>query len=278
MAAVVNAYICNMKKFLFPLVLAALLAGCDVIDYHPYDTRVKGVHGLNAENVAQIEKNCAGRDMVKFAVISDTQRWYDETKAAVDNINARGDVDFVVHCGDLSDFGVTREFTIQRDILEKLNMPYVVLIGNHDCLGTGGDTYRYVFGDTNFTFDAGNFHFVCLNTNAFEYDYSTAIPNFAFIRADYANTPSTVTGTVVAMHAMPHSDQFNNNVADLFEAELLKYPQLKFCLCGHGHQRKVDDVFGDNMLYYECGAAKSREYLLFTMKPDGAYEYEVVEY
>lgn len=55
------------------MVLAALLAGCDVIDYHPYDTRVKGVHGLNAENVAQIEKNCAGHDIVKFAVISDTQ-------------------------------------------------------------------------------------------------------------------------------------------------------------------------------------------------------------
>lgn len=68
MTAVVNGYICEMKQFLYPLVLAVLLAGCDVIDYHPYDTRVKGVHGLIARNVERIEKNCAGRDMVRFAV------------------------------------------------------------------------------------------------------------------------------------------------------------------------------------------------------------------
>ena len=55
----------------------------------------------------------------------------------MESINKRGDVDFVVHCGDISDFGVTREFELQRDILEKLTMPYVVLIGNHDCLGSG---------------------------------------------------------------------------------------------------------------------------------------------
>lgn len=272
---------CKMKYIdtLLMLVCALLLCGCDMIDYHPYDTKVDGAHALNAKHIEEIEKNCAGRSRIKFAVISDTQRWYDETKAAVSSINARGDVDFVVHCGDVSDFGVTREFTLQRDLLQKLHMPYVVIIGNHDCLGTGADTYRYLFGDTNFTFDAGRFHFVCLNTNAFEYDYSTAIPDFAFIRNDYTQLASAhVLGTVAVMHAMPHSDQFNNNVAEVFEAELLKYPHLKFCLCGHGHHRQVTDLFDDETLYYECGAAKSREYLLFTMKEDGTYVCEVVKY
>ena len=270
-----------MKHLFNTLTLIAVIAfaSCDVIDYHPYDTRIKGAHGLNATHIAQIEERCAGRDSVKFAVISDTQRWYDETNQAVTFFNARADVDFVIHCGDISDFGVTREFTLQRDILEKLQMPYVVIIGNHDCLGTGGDTYRYLFGDTNFTFNAGSFHFVCLNTNAFEYDYSTAIPDFAFLRNDYKQiSTNEVAATIVAMHAMPHSDQFNNNVADVFEEELHKYPHLKFCLCGHGHCRTVDDIFGDDMLYYECGAAKSREYLLFTLKKDGTYAYEVIKY
>lgn len=84
-------------KYLFnTLTLTAVLAfaSCDVIDYHPYDTRVKGAHGLNATHIAQIEERCARRDSVKFAVISDTQRWYDETKQAVKSINARADVDF----------------------------------------------------------------------------------------------------------------------------------------------------------------------------------------
>ena len=259
-------------------VCGMLLAGCDMIDYHPYDTKIDGAHDINRSNTLLIEQRLAGRSEITFAVISDTQRWYDETEKAVKSINARNDIDFVVHCGDISDFGVTKEFTLQRDILQKLHMPYVVLLGNHDCLGTGTDSYRYIFGNTNFSFNAGDTHFVCLNTNAIEYDYSTPIPDFAFIRTDKQGLPASVTRTIAVMHAMPHSDQFNNNVADLFEQEIKDYPSLCFCLCGHGHKRQVDDVFGDGMYYYECGSAKSREYLVFTLTNDGGYSHEVVQY
>ena len=271
-----------MKRFIlhstYTMCTAALLISCELFDYHPYDTRVNGKHNINAQNIQRIEKDCHGKETITFVVISDTQRWYDETNDAVKSINAHDSVDFVIHCGDISDFGVTKEFTIQRDMLEKLNVPYVVILGNHDCLGTGCDTYRYVFGSPNFSFTAGNTHFVCLNTNAFEYDYSVAIPDFTFIKSDYSNLSPEVTRTVVAMHAMPHSDQFNNNVADLFETEISNYKSLQFCLCGHGHATTVKDIFNDSILYYECGAAKGRAYLLFTLNQDKTYTYEVVKY
>lgn len=265
------------QLFVFAL-LAILLTGCEIFDYHPYDTRVKGKHNINAQNIARIEAVCAGRDSLRFVLISDTQRWYDETKAAVRSINARGDIDFVIHCGDISDFGVTKEFELQRDILEKLQMPYVVLLGNHDCLGTGADTYRYIFGNPNFAFNAGNTHFLCINTNAFEYDYSTAVPDFGYIRTDRENLPADIERSVVAMHAQPTSEQFNNNVSDLFQYEIKKYPALAFCMCGHGHQTQVNDLFGDGTLYYECAAAKKREYIVFTLKKDGGYTHEVIQY
>ena len=272
----------SLSKVFFKLfwmsATAFSLAACDLIDIHPYDTRISGPHDRNRHHIAQIEERCRGKQEVKFVLISDTQRWYDETRDAVKSINLRPDVDFVVHCGDISDFGLTNEFELQRDILEKLHVPYVVLIGNHDCLGTGADTYRWIFGDPNFSFNAGNTHFLCLNSNAFEYDYSTAIPDFAYIRADRESLPAEVARTVVAMHAQPTSEQFNNNVSDLFEWEIRKYPGLSFCLCGHGHKTQVNDLFGDGVLYYECGAAKKREYLLFTLKADGTYSHEVVNY
>lgn len=255
-----------------------LLAACDLIDYHPYDVRISGAHDLNALHVAQIEESMAGRDSLRFAVISDTQRWYDETNDAVKSLNSRGDIDFVVHCGDVSDFGVTKEFVLQRDILEKLTMPYVVLLGNHDCLGTGEDAYHYIFGKPDFSFTAGDTHFVCLNTNAFEYDYSTAVPDFSFLRADRSSLSPAVRRTIVAMHAQPGSEQFNNNVADLFQEEIRQYPSLALCLCGHGHHTQSADLFGDGVIYYECGAAKMREYLVFTLKADGSYAYEVIPY
>ena len=255
-----------------------LVCSCDLFDYHPYDTKIDGAHNLTAYNVERIETLCAGRDSVRFVLISDTQRWYDETRDAVRSINARGDIDFVIHCGDVSDFGVTDEFEVQRDILQKLQMPYVVLLGNHDCLGSGADAYRYIFGNPDFSFDAGNTHFVCLNTNAFEYDYATPIPDFTFIQNDQDKLTSSTKRTVVAMHAQPLSDQFNNNVAKSFDYTIKKYPGLAFCICGHGHSMQVNDLFDNGVLYYECSAAKNRKYLVFTLKRDGGYSYEEVNY
>ena len=40
-------------------------------------------------------------------------------------INARDDIDFVIHTGDLADFGMRDEFERQRDILDRLRVPYV---------------------------------------------------------------------------------------------------------------------------------------------------------
>ena len=175
----------NVVSFLATLMLSA----CDIIDYHPYDARLDGTHDINARNMTRIEQACAGKKALKFVLISDTQRWYDETYEAVKSINARTDIDFVVHCGDLSDFGVTKEFEQQRDILEKLKVPYVVLLGNHDCLGTGADTFRWMFGDPNFSFNAGDTHFLCINTNAFEYDYSTVVPDFGYQHRPQCGAP-----------------------------------------------------------------------------------------
>ena len=271
-------------KMFFLLSRGTLLVGslafsaCELIDYHPYDTRVDGKSHINAQNIERIEAATAGKKAIRFVLISDTQRWYDETKAAVKSINARDDIDFVLHCGDLTDFGVTREFEVQRDILEGLRIPYVALLGNHDCLGTGADVYRHMFGNPDFTFNAGDVHFLCINANAFEYDYSVDIPNFSFIRNDIETFPDNMRRTVVAMHAQPTSEQFNSNVSELFEYEIRKYPGLAFCMCGHGHHTQVNEWFGDGILYYECAAAKHREYIIFTLDEEGGYSYETVDY
>ncbi len=105
-------------------------------------------------------------------MISDSHQWLDDLKSEVNDINRRSDsLDFVIHCGDLTDFGATREFQLNRDHLQKLKIPFVALLGNHDCLGTGNQAYQKIFGDPDFSFIAGRVKFVCLNTNAIEFDY-----------------------------------------------------------------------------------------------------------
>mgnify|MGYP001771790516 FL=1 len=277
-------YICSrihpiMKTIItyFLLMLSLVLPlGCDMIEYHPYATRVTGDTDLTRRMIERIETECAGKDTLRFAVISDTQRWYDETKLLVNAINARGDVDFVIHLGDQSDFGLTEEFKWQRKLLMGFQMPYVCIIGNHDCLGTGEDVYHKMYGDDNFSFNASFLHVLCLNTNAFEYDYSQAIPDFSFIKDDLAAVPDSVMRTVVAMHAIPYTEQFNNNVADYFDYMLNQFPQLLFCMGGHDHHVGIDYPYENGVPYYKSGSAKSLAYLLFTITRS-TYRYEAFD-
>ncbi len=263
---------CTVAMF---LIMTLLLAGCDMIEYHPYDTRLHGATGLTRQMTAEIEQRCNGKDTIRFAVISDTQRWYDETERMVGDINERDSIDFVIHLGDQSDFGLTKEFVWQRKIMMRLHCPFVCIIGNHDCLGTGEDVYHEIYGEDNYSFNASFVHFVCLNTNACEYDYSQAIPDFGYIKNDIGSTVTGTLYTVAAMHAVPFSEQFNNNVADYFDYMLKQYPGLLFCLGGHDHHTSVNYLFEDSVPYYKCGNAGKKTYLIFTVTREG-YKYETV--
>lgn len=262
----------------FLLSASLLIYSCSMVDYHPYDCLVSGETDVNAHNIKKIEENTKGRKTIRFAVISDTQGWYDQTEAAVSALNKRSDIDFVIHCGDQSDFGVTKEFLWMRDIFKSLKVPFVCIIGNHDCLGNGDEAYAKIYGADNFSFIAGEVKFICLNTNALEYDYSHPVPDFGFMDNERENYPPGVTKTVFAMHVKPTDFIFNNNVATIFEKYVLSFPSTQFCLYGHNHSLTIDDVFGDGMLYYQCPNIDKGIYLVFTIKEEGGYDYEVVHF
>lgn len=258
---------------------AVMLASCSAFEYHPYTTDVSGETGINAKNIKIIEERFASAESVRFAFLSDSQRWYDEAELAVEDINRRADVDFVIHGGDTSDFGLRHEFEMQRDIFNSLNCPYVVLLGNHDYLGTGERVFAKIFGDCDFAFTAAHTRFVCLNTNAIEVEYTPGVPDFDFIESELrlAEADDSVLSTVFAMHVPPLAEEFNNGVADEFERCALRFPSLRFCIYGHNHRLAQDCLFGDGVMYYGVPNIGKRIYYLFTLNREG-YEVEVVYY
>ena len=269
-----------MKNYLiYPLLtlILMLLTGCDVFDYHPYDGKIKGETNINAKNIELIEKACKGKEVIRFAFISDTQRAYNETENFVKHINKQTGIDFVIHGGDISDFGLTKEFMWMRDIMNRLNIPYVVLLGNHDCLANGEQIYNKIFGKENFSFLAGDIKFICLNTNALEYDYSRPVPDFEFIVNEYMDERKEYKKTVFAMHVRPYSEQFNNNVARVFQRYVKEAKGIQFCLNGHDHHIAIDDLFDDGLMYFGTASAAKRKYIMFTVNEDG-YDYEVAEF
>lgn len=256
-----------------------MVASCDtVFDVHPYDVHVDGDRNLNVANIKRIEAAVKSKDTIRFAMISDSHQWLDDLKSEVNDINRRSDsLDFVIHCGDLTDFGATREFQWTRDRLQKLKIPYVALLGNHDCLGTGNQSYQKIFGNPDFSFIAGKVKFVCLNTNAIEFDYSRPVPNFDFMEEQVKADADDFSRTIVCMHAAPYSEQFNNNVAKVFNSYTHLFPGLMFCLYGHGHHTKQEDIYGDGIIYYQVANAAKHQYYIFTITPTD-YRYEVIEF
>lgn len=255
------------------------MTSCDsVFDVHPYDVHVDGDKNVNATNIKKIESAVKGKDTIRFAVISDSHQWLNDLVKEVNDINEKSDsIDFVVHLGDVTDFGATQEFQWTREKLQKLKRPFVVLLGNHDCLGTGNQTYEVVFGNPDFSFIAGRVKFLCLNTNAIEYDYSRPVPNFDFMEEQRTADSLDFDRTVICMHAPPYSEQFNNNVAKVFNYYIENYPKPLFCLNGHGHHNNQEDIYKNGIIYYEVSASKFRQYYIFTITPND-YSYEIIDF
>jgi len=223
------------------LLLGLFLASCDVFEYHPYDIRkTSGLYDLNKSNIERIEQSDDQQDTIRFAFMGDTQRFYDETEAFVAEVNQHKDIDFVIHGGDITDFGMSKEYLWINDIMKKLRVPYVALIGNHDVIGHGKVVYENIYGDLNFSFKFRGTRFICLNTNALEFDYSTPVPDFDYMTR-FLNDTIGIERTIVVMHAPPFDAQFNNNASMTFNNILERMNSLLFCLHAHLHRRRRSD-------------------------------------
>ncbi len=273
-----------MRLFLqFRLLYFALLAGwlfsaCQsVFDVHPYDMNLHGEHDINADQIARIRQLYNSRDTLRVAFISDTHQWYTQAKAEIADINSRSDIDFVIHCGDITDTGTTNEFRMFRNMLRDLDVPHVVLLGNHDFLGTGDQTYEWMFGPRNFSFIVGRIKFVCLDTNAMEYDRVAPVPNFDYMEEQVKADSADFDRTIIIMHAAPYSDEFNNNVSRVFNYYTLQFPGLICCINGHDHNDVARRIYDDGPIYYGIDCALHRNYKIFTFTPDG-YEEERIDY
>jgi 3',5'-cyclic-AMP phosphodiesterase len=133
----------------------------------------------------------------RFAFVSDSHQEYDELAAIVDALNARNDIELVLHGGDLTDVGLREEFIWSLEELERLERPHFTVVGNHDSLSNGKHIYSSMFGPEDYAFEHGDVSFVCFNSNENEYP---GTPRLDWLDAH----TSASSGSVVALtHAPP---------------------------------------------------------------------------
>ena len=81
------------------------------------------------------------------------------------------------------------------------------------------------------------------------------------------------------MHVKPFEFVFNNNVAkNLPTIRQPVAPKSSSVFTAMNTNSQSDDLFNDGVLYFQCPCIDKRIYLLFTIKEDGTYDYETVEF
>jgi outer membrane protein assembly factor BamB len=78
-----------------------------------------------------------------------------DLEAVVDDINQRGEIKFVIATGDIAEKGSNEELETAKRILDKLNVSYYVIPGNHDTKWSesGLTKFEDLWGDNKFIFE-----------------------------------------------------------------------------------------------------------------------------
>ena len=107
------------------------------------------------------------KSALKFAVMSDIHispqaPSIEGTEKCVEDINQNPDLQFVIICGDIANFGSDQELGIAKNIFDKLNIPWFIIPGNHDATWSesGTNSFVKIFGYERFELEAGGIKFL----------------------------------------------------------------------------------------------------------------------
>jgi len=204
-----------MTKLLVHLFTTLLLLSCGKFNLSPYISKTNklNLNHVQLERIAQRESLFGSS--FKVAVISDTHDFYSDLKKIIKHINQNAhEYAFVLVNGDLTNIGLLSEFETAKKFLDKLTIPYVTTIGNHDLLTNGGVIFKQMFGADSFVIDFKQTRFVIYNNNNWE--SPNDIPNFPWVEKQLDE--STATHNILAAHvAVNDRDRFVAKDMDLIK-------------------------------------------------------------
>lgn len=242
--------------------------GC--LEYGPNTLPPDGDPPGNERALARL----AGRvpaDPVRFAVLGDAQLAFDEAADAIESVASRDDLDFVVQVGDFSHHGVRFEFERMNEVFARLEVPYFVLLGNHDTLGRGREIFARLFGPADFTADLGPLRFVFFDSNSREAGFDGSVPDLAFL--EDALPPEAERPTVLLAHVPPWDADFDPSLRESFAAVASR---ATVAFYGHQHRFQVDEFAG--VPAYVVDALEGRSYLVATVASSGDFRVEKVDF
>jgi len=265
----------QIKTTLFLLMLVA----CDKFDYSPHAVDVNQKYSnINTNSIKKLLEDPTPGDTIRLIVLGDTQRNYLSTEVVIDKVNKmpEGSFDFIVHTGDLVDFGLQKEYNWIHELMNTSHYPYVAVIGNHDMVGNGVEVYRRMYGDLNFSFTLKHTKFIYIHTNSREEDFRDDVPNIEWLDAELSDTANYGNAIVVSHVAPHHSGDFNMELESAYIQTLEKYEKTLLYINGHDHKHSYEDIY-DNGISFLNTFSTSHEKALILKVWNGGYAFDILE-
>lgn len=225
---------------------------------------------LTALCMMAIALSAFGQQQIKFAFLTDLHYSNgsdagQHVQACVQDINSRGDIDFALIGGDITDFGTDEELASIKSILDGFNVPYYVVAGNHDAKWSesGCNTHLKVFGYEHFEFEFGGWRFLGCNSGP---DMRMAP---ALLPRESMDWLQSIKGDKKSIF-INHFPQ-DSSVLNYFDVtKALKKADVRFEIGGHWHNNTILNY--DGIPAVLCRSTLPTKgiigYTIFTLKDD----------
>jgi 3',5'-cyclic-AMP phosphodiesterase len=247
-----------------------LLLSCRLFEYSPYVIpRNDGGDAWLAGALGRIALTDGPRSGFSFAVIADIQSEYDDLGDCVRQVNADTGIRFVFVAGDLTQYGLLREFEWVRDGLDRLHAPFLPVLGNHDALANGPEIFRRLFGSLDYSFVYRGTKFVVFNDNAWE--FAAEVPDLARLEAEL-ESPDSLRVIPVA-HIPPWGDQIGRAMDSAMTEKFARH-RTTLCVYAHTHHYRLQTEANERRPFLVADNIGDRNYAKVTLSEDSAFTVE----
>ena len=208
---------------------------------------------------------------VTFAWITDTHIGYPtgaaDLQRIIEEINSNENILFVIHTGDLTEKGTTKEIREAKSLMHKLKVKYFVVPGNHDYKWSesGCAEFLSLFNDDKFAFKFNDILFLGLNSSA---PFRGGLGHFASHDVSWLNTfLSSLKQESTPIIFFTHYPVDKSNVDNYYSAILpLSKMNVQFIGVGHGHENMKMNFDGMNGIMERSALSKNDKGAYFIVK------------
>lgn len=263
-----------VRFLLITLVLSILISCGKTFTYNPNEIQLEEKdRNQNTKNIERLRSK-QQTDSFSFVVISDTQRFYEELDDFVEKMNKHPNISFVVVNGDITDFGLRSEYLWINQRLQKLSIPFLVVIGNHDMLGNGRELYKQMYGPENFSFSFSDHKFIVLNSNSQEVGHNGSLPDTTWLKQELSATPSQQKIFILS-HLAPFSGDFDRSLEQPYVRMLKNNGNVIYSIHGHEDISYLGQPYGPHVNYLVVNSIKEKSFVLIKVEENNTQVEEV---